>query len=140
MENQQQNNLNPAGEPAGMEPKKTERGVTGAGKLGDYIMGILIAVVGGDILGYIDAIYSSMDDLGYFDIVDVNRNLGYGLGFGFVHWTGLFWVSVIAFFGLFLKTRWRYVIRGMFIPALIIFIFFALFLGWCFLSLSSYGR
>jgi len=139
MENQGQNNLNPAGEPANSKPLAAERGVTGAGKLGDYFLGIIIAVIGSDILGYITAIYFSVDNLGYFDIVDVNREFGYGLWLGFIHWPGLLWVSALAFFGLFLKTRWKYVIRGMFLPTLIGLIFFILLFGWCLLVLRSYG-
>ena len=141
MENQQQNNLNPVGEPANAKSSTAERGVTGAGKLGDYILGILISVVASDILGYIVAIYFSVDELGYLDIANVNRDFKTGLVFNIVHWGGLALISLFAFFGLFFKTRWKYVIRGMLIPALIGIICFALLFGWCYLLMfSSNGR
>jgi hypothetical protein len=135
MENEQQKPLLGAA-----EPQNKDRGVSGAGKKGDYLLGFLIAAIGADVAGWIMTAAFYVNSRGYFDPPEVNAEFEGGLIFNIVHWGGLVLVGLVSFIGMFFpKSRWRYVIRGMFVLPLAALVCLILLFGWCLLVFSQHG-
>jgi len=137
MENEQQKDLLSATEPNKAEPAKPVRGVSGAGKFGDCLLGVLISIVGADIFGFLWLVAQNLMDPYYVDWSELGSDFGSNTFYG-INWGGLLPVAVIALFGLFSKNRWKYVFRGMLILPLGVLIFFLLAFGACIIIMSQW--
>jgi len=118
-------------------PVAKKESVTGAGRGADTLLGVLISIVAADIISFLWLAGTYATDLGYADWSRFWRDYESGLFYG-VSGGGLFPVALFALFGLFAKTRWKYLFRGMLVVPFGVLIFSLLFFGACMLMMGQW--